>query len=395
MEEGFNILSALTLLGAAQGVFLSLALVNLNSGDIKAHRILALLTFLFSLDLGEEFLYQTGFFASAPDLLHVLAPIDLCYGPLIYLYVLQLTRPADSATVMRRYWHFSPVLIGILLLMPFYVLEGTDKLALTEALRLGGEMEGDTANAALIQFSLTLFILGTVVQLGLYILISIKSVITHAISIKNEFSNIDKINLIWLRNLLIGLSCIYLLYLGDQFFPDLMGINFLGDIITVIAVILIYSMGYLGLRQPAIFTRELAPQQRGEADAAEHADAKYRRSGLDRKTSQVFLNELTGHMESAKPYLEGDLVLPQLAQQLGISANYLSQVINEQLEVNFYDFINGYRIEEAKRLMQDAGDKKLNILNIALDSGFNSKSAFYTAFKKATSMTPTQYRQTL
>jgi AraC-like DNA-binding protein len=100
-------------------------------------------------------------------------------------------------------------------------------------------------------------------------------------------------------------------------------------------------------------------------------------------------------MEANKPYLEGDLVLPQLAQQLGISANYLSQVINEQLHVNFYDFINGYRVEEAKGLIRNAGPKNTNILNIALDSGFNSKSAFYTAFKKATSMTPTQYRKTV
>ena len=100
-------------------------------------------------------------------------------------------------------------------------------------------------------------------------------------------------------------------------------------------------------------------------------------------------------MESEKPYLEGDLVLPQLAQQLGISANYLSQIINEQLQVNFYDFVNGSRVEEAKRWMRNAGQQNTKILNIALDSGFNSKSAFYTAFKKATSMTPTQYRNTL
>ena len=123
-------------------------------------------------------------------------------------------------------------------------------------------------------------------------------------------------------------------------------------------------------------------------------EEKYRRSGLDKETGRVFLDELTGHVDTNKPYLEGVLMLPQLAQQLGISANYLSQVINEQLQVNFYDFINGYRVEEAKDLMRNAGPKNTNILNIALDSGFNSKSAFYTAFKKATSMTPTQYRKT-
>ena len=395
MNGSFDLLSTLTLLGAAQGVFLALALANSKSGDTAAHRILALFTLFFSIDLGEEFLYQTGFFESAPDLLHVLAPIDLLYGPLIYLYVSQLTSPASHPMAKRNYWHFLPALAGTAALLPFYLMDGSEKLAFTETLRRGGALENDTAQALLIQIGFILFMLGTIVQLGLYLLFSIRRLITHTQSIRNEFSDIDRINLAWLRNLLLGLSCIYLLYLGDQFFPDLMGMNILGELITVVAVILIYAMGYLGIRQPAIFTQAVVSQQGATEQTLERTDDKYRRSGLDKETSLVFLDELTGHMEANKPYLEGDLVLPQLAQQLGISANYLSQIINEQLQVNFYDFINGYRVEEARRQLQDSMQKKPNILRIALDSGFNSRSAFYTAFKKATGMTPTQYRNTL
>lgn len=395
MDSDFNLLSTLTLLGAAHGVFLALALVNTKSGDIRAHRILALFTLVFSFDLGEEFLYQIGFFQSVPELLHVLAPIDLLYGPLIFLYVLQLTNPVPGRIVPASYWHFLPALMGIALLMPFYMMDGSEKLALTESLRTGGGIENDIPYRVFIELGFSLFILGTIVQLGLYLLFSIRRLIRHTTSIKNAFSDIDKINLAWLRNLLLGLSCIYLLYLGDQLFPDLMGMNILGDLITVIAVIMIYAMGYLGLRQPAIFTRSFASEQPAIEKDEDRAEQKYRRSGLDSETSQIFLDELSGHMRDNKPYLEGDLVLPELAQQLGISANYLSQIINEQLNVNFYDFVNGYRVEEAKRLIRSNLGTKINILNIALDSGFNSKSAFYTAFKKDTSMTPTEYRKTL
>ncbi len=95
MDNSLGLLSTLTLLGAAQGVFLALALLNTRGRDIRAHRILGFMTFLFALDLGEEFLYQIGFFESVPDLLHVLASIDLLYGPLIYLYVSQLTTPVN------------------------------------------------------------------------------------------------------------------------------------------------------------------------------------------------------------------------------------------------------------------------------------------------------------
>jgi AraC-like DNA-binding protein len=230
--------------------------------------------------------------------------------------------------------------------------------------------------------------------MGLYLTLSIRRLLQHARDIKNEFSDIDKINLNWLRNLLLGLSAIFALYLADQFFPDLLGMNILGDLITILVVILIYAMGYLGLRQPAIFTHVFNPDDQDQVSDSDDTQEKYLRSGLDKETSHAFLSELTRHMEDQKPYLEGDLVLPQLAEQLGISPNYLSQIINEQLNVNFYDFVNGYRVNEAKQRIRVA-KKAPNILGIALDSGFNSKSAFYTAFKKATSMTPTQYRKSL
>jgi AraC-like DNA-binding protein len=394
MDTSISLLTTLTLLGAVQGIFLSLALLNTRSGDIRAHRILALLTALFSIDLGEEFLYQTGFFEHVPNLLHMLAPVDLLYGPLIYLYVRQLTTPVPQGGLQDNYRHFIPALIGIFLLMPFFLLEGSEKLALTETVRKGGEYVSDTANIQLIESGLTLFILGTVMQLGVYLLLSIRLVMAYAIRIRNEFSSIEKINLNWLRNLLVGLGCIFLLYLGDQFFPDLMGMNILGDMVTVVVVILIYAMGYLGLRQPLIFTRDFIIPVTSEAESDAQAKEKYRKSGLDKKTGRLFLEQLSSYMETEKPYLDGGLILPQLAQQLGISANYLSQIINEQLQVNFYDFINNYRVEEAKRLIRDSAGRP-NVLNIALDSGFNSKSAFYTAFKKATSMTPGEYRKTL
>jgi AraC-like DNA-binding protein len=390
-----SFLSTLILLGAAQGVFLALALLNARAGDVRAHRLLALLTLIFAIDLGEEFLYQVGFFEFMPDLLHVLAPIDLLYGPLIFLYVLQLTNKKNDRIDKRNYWHFLPVIIGVALLLPFFLLEGPTKLEVAEALRTGVALTNDTPHALIMQSGFMVFMLGTIIQLGVYLFISIRRLIKHSRKIRNEFSDIDKINLAWLRNLLLGLSCIYLIYLGDQFFPDLMQVNVLGDLVTVIAVILIYAMGYLGLRQPAIFTSTAETGPYPSAEGIDRSQEKYLRSGLDKETSRIFLDELTRHMEQDKPYLQGDLVLPQLAQQLGISANYLSQVINQQLHVNFYDFVNGYRVEEAKQLIQGAGQKPPNILNIALDSGFNSKSAFYTAFKKATLMTPTQYRKSL
>ncbi len=399
MENGITLLPALTLLGAAHGIFLSLALLNAKAGDISSHRILSLFTFLFAIDLGEEFLYQTGFFSSAPHLLQVLSPIDLKYGPVLYFYVSHLTSRGNTSNQINNSHHFVPVIAGALLLTPFYFfLTGTQKLQFVESLRTG---EITNAGAPIsVVLGVSLFALLTLLQIGFYLVICIREVRSHNNNITQEFSDLEKINLAWLRNLLVGLSLIYLLFVGDQFFPDFLGMNFLGDSITILAVILIYTMGYLGLRQPKIFTHSLRHIEQSTGNHATQNDSefdlsspnRYKKSGLDKETSQSFLDELLTHMVVQKPYLQGGLTLPELASQLGITPNYLSQIINEQKNLNFHDFINQYRVEEAKRLIQTT--EKPNILQIAFDAGFNSKSAFYTAFKKATSMTPTQFAKT-
>jgi len=98
-------------------------------------------------------------------------------------------------------------------------------------------------------------------------------------------------------------------------------------------------------------------------------------------------------MEEHKPYLDGEITLSQLADLVGCTSNNLSQVINSELEKTFFDFINTYRIKEAKRYLLASESEKITILAIALESGFNSKSAFYTAFKKEIGMTPSEYKK--
>ena len=98
-------------------------------------------------------------------------------------------------------------------------------------------------------------------------------------------------------------------------------------------------------------------------------------------------------MTQDKPHRDSQLSLPQLAEKLGVSVNYLSQIINEQLDQNFFEFVNAYRIDEAKEILIDKRREKENILTIALESGFNSKSSFYTAFKKQTGLTPGAFRK--
>ena len=98
-------------------------------------------------------------------------------------------------------------------------------------------------------------------------------------------------------------------------------------------------------------------------------------------------------METEKPFLNTSLTLPDLAASLKMPSHHLSRVLNEQLKLNFFDFVNQYRVEEVKTKMNDPNFAHLSILGIAFESGFNTKSAFNRVFKKITGMTPTEFKK--
>ena len=113
------------------------------------------------------------------------------------------------------------------------------------------------------------------------------------------------------------------------------------------------------------------------------------------KTENEYLDKLTFLMDKEKPYLDFELTLQKLAIQTDIPERELSILINHHLNKHFFDFINEYRINDAKTLLQDPTRKELTVLEILYKVGFNSKSSFYTAFKKITDQTPTAYRKSI
>jgi len=122
---------------------------------------------------------------------------------------------------------------------------------------------------------------------------------------------------------------------------------------------------------------------------------KYKGSPLNPQFAGECARKLRHLMEVEKLYLDADLSLQLLAGKLSITSRVLSQVLNEKLDRNFSDFINFYRVEEAKKILQDPRSAQKKIITLAFDVGFNTKVAFYNAFKKFTGMTPAQYREKL
>jgi len=144
-----------------------------------------------------------------------------------------------------------------------------------------------------------------------------------------------------------------------------------------------------------LFVKHKKNIEAGERDKKDRAVEKYKTSALLPETVDAVLPQLTRLMEEEKVFLEPNLTLKSLSQRLYVHYNHLSQIINEHLGKSFNDYINRYRIEEAKKKLTDPHPKEARktILDIAYETGFYSKSVFNTAFKKFTGMTPSQFRE--
>lgn len=119
---------------------------------------------------------------------------------------------------------------------------------------------------------------------------------------------------------------------------------------------------------------------------------RYAKSGLSPAAMQAVLRRLVEAMEEDRVYLNSHLSLPELAANLGCSVNHLSQAINEGHGLGFFDYINRYRIRDARALLTLPDDTAPAILDVALSVGFNSASTFYAAFKRITGKTPARFR---
>jgi AraC-like DNA-binding protein len=123
-----------------------------------------------------------------------------------------------------------------------------------------------------------------------------------------------------------------------------------------------------------------------------HVFQKYAKSGLNHESLEYYKRQLSELMLHEQTYRHPDMTLPELSNLVHCPVNHLSQVINAGFGVSFFDYLNQYRIEDAKKLL-GVKDSTHTILTVAFEVGFNSNSAFYAAFKKSCGQTPAQFRR--
>ena len=148
-------------------------------------------------------------------------------------------------------------------------------------------------------------------------------------------------------------------------------------IISLAAAVFIYFVGYRGFANPEML---------GEYDRY-----RYEKSSLSDYAAKSILKKIKEYFEKEKAYRNSELRLGEVATQTGLSTHQISQVLNEFAGVTFSDFVNRYRLQEAKSLLANNAD--LKIIEVAFDCGFNNKTSFNNVFKRHEGMSPSAFRK--
>jgi len=207
----------------------------------------------------------------------------------------------------------------------------------------------------------------------------------------------------WLRYIITGMGFVWLTVISVFVMMKSQGLSQTNNVIHFIFMainIFVYAIGYFGFKQTNIFSNvnveiENPPEKSKESSIDFDSFEKYQKSSISENDAFELLNQLNKYMETEKPYLSDKLTLPQVADELDVSINHLSQIINEQTDQNFFDFVNAYRVEEVKQRLLNPQNDVYSILGIAYECGFGSKSSFNRIFKNVTGQTPSQYKMSI
>jgi AraC-like DNA-binding protein len=369
---------AILYIGISQTFFAGI-LIAVKKPRMLANQILAAWLLLICIEM---------IIALVNETLVELYPIKILpytYGPLLLLYARWMTTEKPVFDT-RFLWHFAPFFIFLITSLIFIdesVMSGTE-----------GFLVIDRFVPFRIVYAITFFVSITAYSIATFVEIH-----RHQKHLKQLVSySSGKITLQWLLGLSITFYTGYVLMFifgGADiligFMPfDPYELSFIG--LTIIT----FLFTIFGFHQPSIFEEVVKdPGTKSPGPAEDQDQKKYARSGLKQKDVERYKGIIGKYMVIEKPYLNRELTIYDLAEQLKIPRHFLSEVINEYMGKNFYTLVNDYRVEEVKRRIVDPAYKNLTILAIAYDSGFNAKSSFNTIFKEKTGMTPSEYQKSV
>lgn len=320
----------------SQGFFLSIGLGMKERWRNPAINLLSLLILSFTLTLTYYLAFWLKISRQLPAITSIAMQFTLLFGPLLWLYLNKL----DKKKVKNVWLHFIPFIACVAALS---IARGTSLIGLVNQI----------------------VVVMQILQLVGYSLAILRLSLPKELKI--------------LAFTFAGYSACFLAYYVMAW-TGVLRLQY-DYIVSLGMAVFIYYTGYKGLQ-----IKKILPEESSE---------KYSNSALTSNALHYIINKLDQLMNNEKLYLNGDLKLQELADQLDVSVHSLSQAINSGKNQKFNDYLNELRVQEAQKLMTSESHRNLKLLAIALDSGFNNKTSFLNAFKKHTGQSPSEFREKL
>lgn len=297
-------------------------------------------------------------------------------GPLLYLYVISIIR-SDFNLGFRHCWHLLPLVVYFLFLVfAFYSQTHMQKVALIDLYQFDLDWQFVTMDTLIKSSRFAYFIM------------SIYLINIYREQLKDSRSNIENIDLAWLKILVLGFAAV-----------TLVGVVLsLSKVINLFQPVDINLQIFLGLTTyyaDLILVCFLLFFSAANISSVEKVKDQTKSSYDDYQADDEYVSRILKFMDNEKPYLKSNITLDALSELIDVPARELTAILNGHFKMNFYEFINNYRIKEAKEILAADSSQEKTISDIFLAVGFNSKSVFNTFFKKNVGVTPTEFRKQL
>ncbi len=305
--------------------------------------------------------------------LHTSTPPILLHGPLIWLYVQLLTKSHFRVKPVHLLHVLPFMLVLLLFTVRSYILPAEQRITdeMSEAFRQE------------LMFPVVVMLIFASTQS--YYWYGWFQLRRYRKALERYFGNLDDKDPAWLRHLLVAAVVFYaaisLLYIADYLFT-LMPYGSLQSIGYLFASVYTLYMGWFGFRQGDVFTRN-----KPEVALESLTPSNLGRAGSEQE--EVLL--LSKLIETTKMYTKPELTLAQLARAAGTTPVKLSSLLNQQMGMNFFEFVNRWRVEEFKKQALTDEGKKLSLMGLAYNCGFNSKPTFNRVFWSFTGKTPSEW----
>lgn len=359
-------------IGIAQSFFSAFILFSKKSNNL-ADRILASWMIFISLELW-HMLFEIN---HSP--IHAYSSnfgfYSLTFGPFLFLYVSKLTQENPRFTA-KDLLHFLPYLVYSLTHLLFY----TNRV-----------LKSDLVENDLGWFMLNILrVISLFLSLAWYSFLAYKLLIKHKETVKDSYSiDSSKVTLSWLNQIIIIFVVTYVILIINLLTGNvaLKLLNTSHLIPAIGLTFFCFSLSYFGFIQPNLF--QAANQPIALSPQAKEDEL------LNGEKRKKYWERIQAFMHKEKPFLNPELTIKELADCVKLPRHYITELLKSEVDKNFFTFVNNYRMEEVKSRLVSDKYRKASVLQIALDSGFNSKSSFNAIFKQDTGMTPSEFRKSM